>query len=253
MPCRYYCRFLILLILSCSLLTRRSDFEKGIVCYKQSHYSDAARFFEAHYKTSPQSDTVLYYLYNCYRQLNDQDRAVGILKRLVDNGRATADIIQILFTYYRSHARYKELYALLSTTYGSDHHDQYEHVPLTRRLYAEILFGASTASSNTSDPVVFAITENLIPAFPNGDFYPDDSLTYGNLIILLDRLVKPHYPSTFHGLQHVPNTSYLYLPYMRLIELGLLDYDPQLRPDDIASVMFAVTCVQRLKRNGILD
>jgi hypothetical protein len=192
-------------------------------------------------------------LYNCYRQLNDQDRAVTVLKHLVDRGRASRDIIQILFTYYRSHARYKELYTLLTLTHGSDHHGLYEHVPLTRRLYAEILFGASTAASNTSDPVVFAMTENLIPAYPNGDFYPDDSLTYGYLIILLDRMVKPHYPSTFRGLNHVPNTSYLYLPYMRLIELELLDYDPELRPDDIASVMFAVTCVQRLKRKGILD
>ncbi len=253
MPYRYYCRFLILAILSCSLLTKRSDFEKGIVYYRQSHYSDAARCFEAHYRTSPQSDTVLYYLYNCYRQLNDQDRAVGILKHLVDKGRATGDIIQILFAYYRSHARYRELYTLLAGIHDSDHHSLYEHVPLTRRLYAEILFGASTASSNKSDPLVFATTENLIPACPNGDFYPDDSLTYGNLIILLDRLVKPHYPSTFLGLNHVANTSYLYLPCMRLVELGLFDYDPELRPDDIASVMFAVTCVQRLKRKGILD
>ena len=253
MSCRNYCRFLILAILSCSLLTRRSDFEKGIVYYRQSHYSDAARFFEAHYKTSPQSDTVLYYLYNCYRQLNDQDRAVAVLERLVDKGKVTADIIHILFTYYRSHARYKDLFTLLTTTYGSDHPAPYEHVPLTRRLYAEILFGASTASTNTSDPLIFAITEDLIQACPNGDFYPDDSLTYGNLIILLDRLVQPQYPSTFRGLYHVPNTSYLYLPYMRLIELGLLDYDPDLRPNDIASVMFGVTCVQRLKRKGILD
>ncbi|UCC12859.1 MAG: tetratricopeptide repeat protein [candidate division WOR-3 bacterium] len=221
--------------------------------YRQSHYADAAHYFEAHYKTSPQSDTALYYLYNCYRQLSDQDRAIGVLTRLVDMGKATTDIVQILFDYYQSHARYKDLYILLTAINGLDRRGIYEHVPLTRRLYAEILLGASTVSSSASDPLVFAITKNLIPACPDGDFYPDDSLTYGNLIILLDRLVKPHYPSTFRSMNHVPNTSYLYLPYMRLIELGLLDYDPELRPGDYASVMFAVTCVQRLKRKGILD
>jgi hypothetical protein len=192
-------------------------------------------------------------LYNCYTQLNDQDRAVKVLMRLVDRGNATTDIVQILFNYYRAHARYKDLYVLLTTIDLPEHHSIYERVPLTRRLYAEILFGASAASTSASDPLVFAISENLIPACPDGDFYADDSITYGNLIVLLDRLVEPHYPSKFRNMSHLPNTSYLYLPYMRLIDLGLLDYDPELRPGDIAPVTFAVSSIERMKRKGILD
>jgi len=252
MPRRYYCRFLILIIISCSVFTRRSDFEKGILCYTQSQFADAARYFEAHYASSPASDTVLYYLYNCYTQLNAQDQAVRVLERLVAMGSTTADIIHILFNYYRSHARYPDLYALLST--GDFSYDTlHGHIHMTRRLYAELLFGAHARWSRGSDPMAFAISENLIPACPNGEFYADDSLTYGHLIILLDRLVKPQYPSKFRTMTHLPNTSYLYLPYMRLVELGLMDYDPELQPEEGVPVTYAVSCIERMKRKGFFD
>ena len=252
MPCRHYCEFLILILLSCSIFTRRSDFEKGMACYEQGRFADAARYFEVHSTTAP-SDTVLYYLYNCYTRMNDQERAVRVLTRLVDMGAASPDIVQILFTYYRSHGRFKELYTLLTSPNLSDHHRTIGHIPLTRRLYAEILFGAHSASSQASDPVVFALTEDLIPACPDGAFYADDSITYAHLIVLLDRLVEPKYPSALRNMRYLPNTSYLYLPYMRLVDLGVLDFDPELRPGEITPVMFAVACVQRLKRKGIID
>lgn len=225
----------------------------GMVCYRQSRYADAARYFEAHCTSSSASDTVLYYLYNCYTQINAQDRAVRTLGRLVDRGRATPDIVQILFTYYRSHGRYNDLYELLTAPALSSSLALYERIPLTRRLYAEILFGASAASSAASDPLVYAITENLIPACPNGDVYPDDTLTCGNLIILLDRLVEPLYPAKFLNMYYLPHTSYIYLPYMRLVDLGVVDYEPELKPGDPASVMFAVSCVQHMKQKGLID
>jgi hypothetical protein len=253
MPRRYYCRLLILIVVSCSVFTRRSDFEKGMLCYTQSQFADAARYFEIHYAKSPASDTVLYYLYNCYTQLDAPDRAVQVLERLVDLGSATTDVINILFTYYRTHAKYHDLYTLLST--GDLSYDDIPgHIHMTRRLYAELLFGAHTRSlSSKSDPVAFAISENLIPPFPNGEFYADDSLTYGHLIILLDRLVKPQYPAEFKSMKHVPNTSYLYLPYMRLVELGLIDYDPELQPAESVPVAYAVSCIERMKRQGLID
>ena len=38
---------------------------------------------------------------------------------------------------------------------------------LTRKLYAEIISGATNASSNP-DPVIFAVSEGYIPLFPDG-------------------------------------------------------------------------------------
>jgi hypothetical protein len=66
-------------------------------------------------------------------------------------------------------------------------------------------------------------------------------------------MVEPTYPKKFYKMTHIANTSYLYLPCVRLIEHGILDLDADLHPDATASVFTAIVSIDKLKQRGYLD
>ena len=123
---------------------------------------------------------------------------------------------------------------------------------LTRRLFAEILCGA-TERSLYADPMVFAISEKYLPLFPDSKFYDFDTLTNANLIILFDRLVEPVYPKDFFAMKNIQNSSYLYIPYMRLIDLGIMPFNADLDPNAYAPLTSAVTGITQLKKRGLIE
>ncbi len=157
-----------------------------------------------------------------------------------------------LFYFYRKTARYKSLYELLINLESHIENVFNKYYVLTRRLYAEIISGA-TSNRNNSDPVVFAVSEGYIPLCPDGKFYGDDTVTIGNFIILLDLLVDPCYPQNFFKMQKIPNNSFLYLPYMRLVHLGIIEFNQELDPDASTSITLAAKAIANLKKEGLLD
>jgi len=157
-----------------------------------------------------------------------------------------------LFSYYHKTARYRDLYRLLINLDSPIQDTVNEHHILTRRLYAEILCGAQEKPVS-SDPLVFVVSEGYIPPFPDGQSYENDPITIGNLIILLDKLVEPVYPKQFFKIKNISNRSFLYLPYMRLIELGIVELDPELNPEENASVTTTARAVANLKKRGFID
>lgn len=253
MPCRYYCWTLILLSLNCATFSpRRSEFEKGLEFYQQADFRQASKLFRSYYVKHPDSDTTLYYLYDCYRRLNQPEKEITILEQLAKTNSKDENVYLKLFYFYRKTARYKNLYKLLVhlTPPIKDIFDK--HYALTKMLYAEIITGAAP-KSEYSDPVVFTASNGYLPIFPDGKFYGNDTITNGNLIILLDRLIDPIYPQNFLGMKNLSDHSFLYLPYMRLIHLGIIEFDPELNPDEYASITMAVKAVANLKSRGLFD
>jgi hypothetical protein len=175
-----------------------------------------------------------------------------VLEQCVENGSEDKNVYLNLFYYYRKNARFHDLYRFMlkSDSMIQDAVDKY--FCLTRRLFAELLVGASTHASQ-SDPVVFATTHGYLRLLPDGKFYEHDTITHGNLIILLDRLVDQVYPTRFFTLRNIPNRSFLYLPYMRLVELGILELDESLEPHDAAPISVASHAIAQLKKRGLID
>lgn len=253
MPGRYYYCTLILAFINCApFFHRRSEFEKGLEFYQQLNFREAAKHFDSHYVKHPSSDTTLYYLYDCFKRLNQPGQEIKVLERFAEIGSKDKTVYLNLFYYYRKMSRYNDLYKLLINLEPSIKDIFNERCVLTRRLYGEILSGA-TKKSVYSDPVIFAVSEGYIPVYPNGEFYADDTITNGNLIIILDRLVDPIYPHNFFKMKNISSSSFLYLPYMRLVQLGIIEYDPELNPDECASVIMAAKAVANLKNGGLID
>jgi len=252
MPCRYYFWSLILTLFSCATFLHRGDFERGLACYKKGDFHKAAEYFNSHYTKHPESDSVLYYLYSCYQKLDQPERGLKLLEQLAEIGSKDEDVYLNLFYYYRKNSQYRNLFTLLVNVDPVVNDILNEHFCLTRRLFAEIISGASTKTVH-SDPLVFATSHGYLTLLPDGKFYENDTITKGNLIVLLDHLVDPVYPKNFFQLRNVSNHSFLYLPYMRLIDHSILNFDPDLDPRRRAPISMAVQAIVQLKKRGFIE
>jgi tetratricopeptide (TPR) repeat protein len=253
MSCRHYFWSIILVFASCaSLFDHKSDFERGLFLYNSRQFTEAIRYFNAHHAKFPDSDSTLYYLFNCYRQLNRHEDQIVILEKIAARGARDENVYLNLAYFYRKNERFTALYNMLMHLPSSLSNEMDEHLTLSRRLLAELICGAAGDPIHT-DPMIFCISKGYLPIFPDGQLYEEDSLTTANIIILLDRLVEPVYPRNFFPLQHISTKSYLYLPYMRLVDLGILEFDPYIEPHQNASVTAAVRALDKLSKRRYFD
>ncbi len=252
MPRRYYYWTIVIILTSCAPFLRRpSAFEKGVELYNQSSYQEAAGYFTDHYNTHPSDTTALFYLQHCYRILGQHEQELAVLERLAHLGVDNANVYLNLFHYYGTASRHHDLYTMLVTLAPSAAQAIDRHYVLTRRLYAQLIAGA--ARKRVSDPIVYAASEGYIPIFPDGTFRDHDTITNGQLIVLLDRLIDPVYPKDFFSTKHISNHSFLYLPYMRLVNLGILPFDADIEPHATAATTVAARAIERLKQRGVID
>ncbi len=238
---------LFIIILGCAVFMRRDDFEEGKDAYYKSNFVAAAKYFSAYYQKHPASEITMYYLYDCYQRLNETAQAFQVLEQLAQLGVEDQNVYLNLFSHYQESARYQDLYQLLVRLKPGFWPAVDKKHTLTRRLYAEILLGAFGNRADNKDPVGFALKGNFLEVLPDGQFYEDDAMTIGNLIIALDRLFEPIYPSKFYAMTNVPNHSFIYLPYMRLVGLGILNFDQTLDPDENAPISMAIQAINNLK------
>jgi len=173
-----------------------------------------------------------------------------ILERLERIGSENENVYLNLIYYYRKNFQYDKLYNLIINLRPGVKKKFDMHYVLTLRLYAEILSGAS--SKMNINPITYARTQGYLFDFPDGKFYENDTLTMGNLIILLDRLIEPFYPEKFFLIKNISSHSFLYIPYMRLLELGVLEFNLNLNPEEPASVTTAAVAIAYLKKRGLI-
>lgn len=253
MSCRHYFWAVILIFSSCaSLLDRTNDFERGIELYKDKQYNEAISLFKAYHVEHPDSDSMLYYLFDCYRQLGRSDEQILTLEKLVKTGVDDENVYLNLIFYYRKHGRFNDLYELLLNIPATAREQVDKYSPVTRKLFSELICGA-VAKKGKTDPMIFSVSRGYLPRFPDGQLYEDDTLTMANLIILLDRLVEPVYPRNLHPMKHISTKSYLYLPYMRLVHFGVLQFNPYETPDQYAKTSTAIHALEALRERGRFD
>jgi len=253
MSCRNYFWFIIILFSSCAALLQRSDFKRGLEFYREGDFLRASEHFNSYYFEHPQSETTLYYLYDCYQRLNQPERGLAILQQFVKIGSNDENVYLNLFFYYHKNHQYRDLYKLLIDLNPAPRERIDKQCSLTRQLYAELIYGASEKLKRYSDPMVFAVGEGYLTLFPDSAFYKNDTITQANLIILLDHFVKPIYPRKFFKMNNLTNGSFLYLPYMRLVDLGILDFNPDLNPNAEAAISMVVMAVENLRKKGLIE
>jgi tetratricopeptide (TPR) repeat protein len=253
MPCRYYFWTIILVFYSCaSVFHRASDFERGLAFYNNKQYAEAAEYFNAHHSKHPESDSTLYFLFNCYKYLEKPEEQISTLEKLADRGVTDENVYLNLIYYYRKYRRLRDLYALLSNCPLPMTGNLDRSVALTREFLSDIICGA-TPQTVTTDPMIYSISKGYLPLFPDGKLYAEDTLTNANLVVLLDRLIKPYYPRTFYPMKSISTKSYLYLPYMRLVDSAIMKFDPYLVPEEAARVSIAVQAIEALAERGLFD
>jgi tetratricopeptide (TPR) repeat protein len=248
----YFWAIALILVGCTSLFRRESDFERGLEAYRSKKYAEAAANFKVHHSKHPESDSSLYYLFNCYGYLNKHEEQISVLEQLRNREVNDLNVYLNLIYYYRKYERFNDLYVLLSECPSSMVDNLDRQIVLAREFFAEIICGAMTKKL-TTDPMIYSISRGYLPVFPDGQLYAEDTLTNANLIILLDRLIEPQYPRNFYPMKNISTKSYLYLPYMRLVDSGILKFDPYLVPSDQARILTAVSAVKVLVERGLLD
>lgn len=247
-----YCWAAILTVACCaSLFDRSNDLERGLVSYERRQYAAAAEYFNAHYSRTPTADSVLYYLFSCYKHLGRTEEQISVLEKLAARNTEDENVYLNLIHLYRTHNRYHALYNMLARIEPPASHAVDKRLILTRRFYAELICGAAAASVQT-DPLIFCMSKGYLPVSPDGQLYEGDTITTANMIVLLDRLVDPLHPRNLYAMQNISARSYLYLPYMRLVDLGILEFDAYVVPECNASVLTTVRAIDKLKTRRIL-
>jgi tetratricopeptide (TPR) repeat protein len=253
MPCRSYFLAIIFIFSSCaSLFHRENDFERGLKLYRDHQYGEAAGHFQAFHERYPDHDSTLYYLFNCYKQLNRPEEQITVLETLSRRSLNDENIYLNLIYYYRTYERYRDLYSLLVGLSSPMQETVDEHLALTRRLFAELISGA-TKQGIKSDPLVYVTSKDYLPIFPDGQLRAEDTLNWSKLVVLLDRLMVPEYPKNFFPMKHISTKSYLYLPYMRLVDSDIIRFDPYIMPDAPAPVSTAVRAIEWFAKRGRFD
>jgi len=253
MPGRYYFWALILTFSSCaSLLHRENDFEHGLRLYREKQYTEAVDYFESYHRQHPDYDSTLYYLFNCYKHLSKHQEQISVLEKLAGRDIKDENVYLNLVYYYRKYEMYENLYTLLLNCPSQIKDALDKNLTLTRGFFAELICGA-TAKNAQTDAMTYCISRDYMPLFPDGQMYYDDTLSFAHLIVLTDRLVDPDYPRHFFPMKNIPTKSYLYLPYMRLVDSGILKFEPYLIPDELAPVTSAVGAIAQLVKRGRFD
>ena len=175
-----------------------------------------------------------------------------ILEKLVKRGVNDENVYLNLIYYYREHNRFNDLYRLLLNLPPATRDGVDKYSAVTRKLLAELICGA-VADKIMTDPMIFTISRDYLPRFPDGHLYEGDTLTAANLIILLDRLVEPVYPRNLYPMRHISTRSYLYLPYMRLVHFDILQLNPYVVPEQYAKLSTAVHALDVLRKRGRFD
>jgi hypothetical protein len=251
MPRRSHFWPIVAICLSCSLFDKPSLYQQGLNKYCKNDFSEASRLFSLHYARSPQGDSTLYYLYDCYRRLGQTRKGMEILEILAGRNCPDSNVYFNLFSYYQQEHEYQKQYGVVLNASPPVRQQFDRRHKLTMRLFAELLTGA-VSSVPTRDPVGYVISRGFLNVFPDGQFYGFDTVTIARLIVMLDRLVAPVYPQKFYVVKNIPARSFLYLPYMRLVENGILALDPEMIPEKHAPVSMAICAISNLKERGIL-
>jgi tetratricopeptide (TPR) repeat protein len=254
MPRRYYLFTIILLFLQCAaIFDRRNDFEKAIAHYHKADMGQAILYFNKYLEKNPGADTVLYFLYDCYRRQGDHPAQIGILETLAQHASADPHVYTILLRHYYTNSAYDRFFSLYGSVPDSIRPVLDARYVLTRDLYSRLCLGATHTAAIANDPVRHALARGYLPPVPDGMYYEQDTMTIGNFIITLDNLLEPTYPKHFYLLIHVPERSFLYLPYMRLIDIGILAYQRDIDPDMIVPVSMAVRAINIMVERGYFD
>ena len=240
-----------LLTVSCAIFTRRNDFQKGLDLYNKKDFQQAAKHFDLYYTKKVKNDTTLYYLYDCYQRLNKTEKSIRILEELVNLNSSDEKVYWNLYNYYRLNGMYFRMYDLLLNMKPEVKRVFRTKLALTRRLFAELVYGAANTKTGI-DPLLFAESKGLLTRLPDGKLYEQDTITNGNLVIIFDRKLKPVYPKNFYAMNNISNHSFLFLPYMRLVEQGIMPFEEDLQPDKNASVINAVEAIENLRKKGVL-
>jgi hypothetical protein len=251
MPRSHYFWSLILVFTSCFFFKRQNEFQRGLDLYRHGDFEQAAFNFTRFSAKRAQNDTVLYYLFDCYQRLRESEKGIGVLEELVRRNSSDVNIYLHLFRYRRLRSDFPGMCGILEKLRPFMRTRFNAEFPLTRHLFAELACGAAQAGSGV-DPVSHAVEQGLLFRFPDGNLYEQDTLTSSNLIVALDSKLSPFYPRHFFAVPAIPSHSFLYLPYMRLVECGILPIDPELEPDAPAPLMDAFDALNHLRERGLI-
>uniref|UniRef100_A0A7V3VUV0 Tetratricopeptide repeat protein n=1 Tax=candidate division WOR-3 bacterium TaxID=2052148 RepID=A0A7V3VUV0_UNCW3 len=211
----------------------------------------AIRYFTEFYKSSPSGDSTLFFLYIAYIKTGNIQKGINILEELARRKNPNPGIYLNLIKYYRENHLYYKVNDLINNTPPSviKHIDR--NLPLTKRLFTELLIGACTTNP-VSEPLVFALKKGFIKPSPDGKFYGDDTIKFNYLIPALDDLIPTVNPANHIPLKNITRDSYLYLPIQRLIALGIIAPDEDINPEDYVPVSFALRAINIIREKEFI-
>lgn len=243
--------FSLFFSISCSLFPKQNFYQKGLRSYEKKEYEKAIKYFTEFYKKTPTGDSTLFFLYNCYIKIGDIQTGIKILEELAKRKNPNEQIYLNLFNYYYRHNLFYKINQMLLNAPQTVVQKFNLKILLTKRLCAELFTGA-ISFSKIDDPINFAIKKGLMKSAPDGKVYENDTIRVNQLILLLDSFVPPINPEISIRFKYIKVNSYLYLPYLRLVSLNILEPDENINPEAIAPLSMALHAITNLKNKGFI-
>lgn len=238
-------------MLSCVFFSGPNLYRKGIESYQRNDFNQAIKYFNNFYKKSPSGDSTLFYLYNCYNKIGDVTSSIKILEELTRRKNPNEQIYINLFNYYRQQKLYYKINHLLMAAPLPIVQKIDRIYPVTAKLCAE-LFTATATSVQIDDPIAYAVRKGFLRHAPDGKFYDNDTLRVNHLILLLDSFLPPVQVRFEYSMKNIKPDSYLFLPYSRLVTVGILQFDENINPEAYVSLSQALRAINELKKKGYL-
>lgn len=231
-------------------LLRKDHLASGIKNYKETEYSKAIEELNRVLKKDPNAVSAHRYLYLSYEALKNEPMAIFHLMKLIQLQTTEVNVYRRCYDYYRSHQDHSECFEILLAACRTIPNKLDPFIVVTRENLASFFCGASVRYRG-GDCISFVQKSGLIPVFPDGNFYPQDRITFGNFALLIDRslpdrpdLIRTPYPA----LEKVNPQSLYYRPMLKLIGYKVIEPDEVRIPEEYLPLTLAVNFIKRLKK-----
>ncbi|RKX70456.1 hypothetical protein DRP53_05025 [candidate division WOR-3 bacterium] len=224
----------LLILITCLHLGHRDPFYEGIILYQKGNLKAAEENFLTAIAQGDSVEKARRYLIRIYRLRGDERKAANQYILMIRSGFIKPDIINYLAHYYEDQGKYHNYYLIIKL--GVNHISTFGKQIVTRRELAKLLTGLLTRRK-IDNPIGWTMKYELLGPMPDGNFYPDDTLSVENLAMVL----SPHLPQIATSEVKYPWESAI----VQLQSLGLtqITHNPK-RPLDLKT---AITVLEKAK------
>lgn len=243
---------LLCLQLSCAGLPffKKDHLTRGSRNYQTKDYSKAITSFNKVLKKEPGSLIAYRYLYLCYKATGDEAKASYCLLKQIELKTTDINVYRLTYDHFRTARDSKRCFEIALAAGLNVPRQLDQFVKITRDNLAFLLAGASSRPTG-KDHLAYVEKAGLMKRFPDGNFYAQDRVTLGNLIITLAEIVpEPRIQplAAPSGRLRIDRSAFYYHPASKLVASRVMEPAELGNTEEYVSLTTVVNALNRLRK-----